>query len=63
MGETIRLLAERNITIGAHPSYPDVLGFGQDPLELSDKALEDVILVQLPPLPRWLNVPAPASQQ
>ncbi len=47
MGETIRLLAERNITIGAHPSYPDVLGFGQDPLELSDKALEDVILVQL----------------
>jgi UPF0271 protein len=47
MGETIRLLAARNIAIGAHPSYPDVLGFGQGALELSDKALEDVILVQL----------------
>jgi 5-oxoprolinase (ATP-hydrolysing) subunit A len=47
MGETIRLLAERNIAIGAHPSYPDMLGFGQAPMELADKALEDVILVQL----------------
>lgn len=47
MGKTIRMLVERGIAIGAHPSYPDVLRFGQEPLELQDKALEDVIVVQL----------------
>lgn len=47
MGNTVRVLAERGIAIGAHPSYPDVLGFGQVSLDLTDKELEDVFLVQL----------------
>jgi len=47
IGNTVRVLAERRIAIGAHPSYPDVLGFGQTALDLSDQELEDVILVQL----------------
>jgi UPF0271 protein len=47
MGRTIRTLVEKGIAIGAHPSYPDVFGFGQEPMELDDVALQDIILAQL----------------
>lgn len=47
MGRTLRVLAGKGIAIGAHPSYPDVFGFGQEPVDLDDMALQDVILAQL----------------
>jgi UPF0271 protein len=50
MGRTVRMLAQRGIAVGAHPSYPDIFGFGQNPVDLCDRDLEDVITVQLAPI-------------
>lgn len=47
MGRTVRELADKGIAIGAHPSYPDVLGFGQVSQALQDDELQDVILSQI----------------
>ena len=47
MGRTVRMLLERGISIGAHPSYPDIVGFGQASQDFADIELEDVILTQI----------------
>ena len=47
MGRTVRMLLERGLTIGAHPSYPDIVGFGQKPLDLPDREFEDMVLMQV----------------
>jgi UPF0271 protein len=47
MGRTIRMLVEKGIAIGAHPSYPDVFGFGQEPVDVDDMALHDIVLTQV----------------
>lgn len=47
MGRTVRLLAERGIAVGAHPSYPDIFGFGQLPVDLQDNEIQDVLLTQV----------------
>jgi UPF0271 protein len=33
--KTLALAAEHGVTIGAHPSYPDLVGFGRRPMNLS----------------------------
>ena len=34
MQKTVRLALSHGITLGAHPSYPDLLGFGRRPMAL-----------------------------
>ncbi len=33
MGGTVSLALEKNVGIGAHPGYPDLLGFGRRPVK------------------------------
>ena len=47
MARTVRVLADRGLAIGAHPSYPDIVGFGQLPLDVQDDELESIILTQI----------------
>lgn len=47
MGLTVRMLQAQGMAIGAYASYPDVFGFGQTPLDVSDNQLEDLLLVQV----------------
>ena len=35
MRKTLALAAENGVTIGAHPAYPDLVGFGRRPMNLS----------------------------
>ena len=35
MRKTLALAAEHGVTIGAHPAYPDLVGFGRRPMSLS----------------------------
>ena len=35
MHKTLALAAEHGVTIGAHPAYPDLVGFGRRPMNLS----------------------------
>jgi UPF0271 protein len=44
MRETVRLAEERGVAIGAHPSFPDLAGFGRRNMIVSpDEAKNDVI--------------------
>ncbi|MDB4869117.1 MAG: protein ybgL [Gemmatimonadales bacterium] len=47
MRETIRAAASRGVTIGAHPSYPDIPGFGRRELGLSPEEIRVHVAYQL----------------
>ncbi|MGC9346922.1 MAG: LamB/YcsF family protein [Anaerolineae bacterium] len=44
---TVRLAADRGVTIGAHPGYPDLQGFGRRVLAMSAEELEATLIYQL----------------
>ena len=43
----IRLAAKHRVAIGAHPSYPDLRGFGRVPMALPPNQVRDDVLYQL----------------
>lgn len=47
MRETVALAASRGVTIGAHPGYPDLQGFGRRAMQLAPAELEAFLLYQL----------------
>ena len=44
---TIELLARHNIAIGAHPGYPDLVGFGRRRMDMTPREVEDLVLFQV----------------
>ncbi|MGE3179203.1 MAG: 5-oxoprolinase subunit PxpA [Vicinamibacterales bacterium] len=44
---TIRLAVSHGVRIGAHPSYPDLQGFGRREIRMSDWEVEDAVLYQI----------------
>ena len=47
MRRTVRLAKARGVSIGAHPSYPDLPGFGRRAMALSPAELESQIAFQI----------------
>jgi 5-oxoprolinase (ATP-hydrolysing) subunit A len=47
MERTIRLALEHGVSIGAHPGYPDIAGFGRRVLPMSREELRLSVLAQL----------------
>ena len=47
MRRTLRLAHERGVSIGAHPSYPDLQGFGRRAMALTTTELENQIAAQV----------------
>jgi 5-oxoprolinase (ATP-hydrolysing) subunit A len=47
MRETVRLAIAQGVSIGAHPSYPDLQGFGRRMMQMSVKDLEATLLYQI----------------
>jgi len=47
MGKTIQLAAERSVSIGAHPSFPDLQGFGRRKMTLPLDELEAMVVYQI----------------
>lgn len=47
MRDTVRIAKERGVSIGAHPSYPDLPGFGRRELGLPPKQIEHHVEYQL----------------
>jgi len=47
MHETVRAAKERGVTIGAHPSYPDIPGFGRRELGLPAKEITRHVAYQI----------------
>lgn len=47
MRRTLRLAREAGVSIGAHPSFPDLQGFGRRPMTLPADELEAILLYQM----------------
>ena len=47
MQQSIALAKKHSVTIGAHPSYPDLVGFGRRSMKCSSDELESIVLYQI----------------
>ncbi len=45
--ETIRLAKARGVAVGAHPGFPDLVGFGRRELNVTPQEAEDMVLYQV----------------
>jgi len=45
--ETIRLAKAHGVAVGAHPGFPDLVGFGRRELNVTAKEAEDLVLYQI----------------
>ena len=56
MARTVQLAAGQRVTIGAHPGYPDRVGFGRRDMSLSPDELEASVIFQLGALAAFCRV-------
>ena len=47
MDRTVRLAAKHGVGVGAHPGFPDLMGFGRRAMQLSPEEIGDYILYQV----------------
>ena len=47
MRKTVRLAKENGVAVGAHPGYPDLLGFGRRYMKLSGEEARNYVLYQI----------------
>jgi UPF0271 protein len=47
INKTLKLAAGHNVSVGAHPAYPDLVGFGRRSMKLSDEEIIASVLYQI----------------
>jgi UPF0271 protein len=47
MDRTVRLAARHGVGIGAHPGFPDLVGFGRRAMQLTPEEIENTVLYQV----------------
>ncbi len=47
MRRTVRLACERGVSVGAHPGYPDLAGFGRRTLPMTPEQIANSVLAQI----------------
>lgn len=47
MRATVRLASKHGVTIGAHPAYPDLVGFGRRSMACTPEQVENLVLYQV----------------
>ncbi|XOZ34810.1 5-oxoprolinase subunit PxpA [Halomonadaceae bacterium KBTZ08] len=47
MRRTVQLAVDHDVTIGAHPAYPDLMGFGRRSMACSVDEVENLVLYQI----------------
>ena len=56
MSHTIKLSLEMGVSIGAHPSYPDLAGFGRRDMNLDPEEIENIIKYQVGALMGFVGI-------
>lgn len=56
MNKTVRLATKYTINCGAHPGYPDLLGFGRRGMSVSNKDLKSYLMYQIGALQAFCHV-------
>jgi len=47
MRRTVRLAREHGVAVGAHPGFPDLVGFGRREMRVAPQEVEDLVLYQI----------------
>lgn len=47
MRRTVRLARDAGVAVGAHPGFPDLVGFGRREMRVSARDVEDMVLYQI----------------
>lgn len=47
MADTVKMAVEKNVAIGAHPGFPDLMGFGRRKMDISIEEARNYILYQV----------------
>ena len=47
MRQTVEAAVKKNVSIGAHPGYPDIRGFGRREMKLSPAEVYEIVLYQI----------------
>ncbi len=47
MRRTVRLARDAGVAVGAHPGFPDLLGFGRREMRMAAQDVEDMVLYQI----------------
>jgi len=47
MDRTVKLAADHQVGVGAHPGYPDLLGFGRRPMACSEEEITRYVIYQV----------------
>ncbi|NWJ45814.1 MAG: 5-oxoprolinase subunit PxpA [Chloroflexi bacterium] len=55
MSETVKLALDKDVAVGAHPSYPDLQGFGRRKMEMTAAEIEAFILYQIGALSAFVH--------
>ncbi|HEX9962177.1 MAG TPA: LamB/YcsF family protein, partial [Pyrinomonadaceae bacterium] len=45
--KTVEAAIEKNVSIGAHPSFPDLQGFGRREMKMPAREIFDIVLYQI----------------
>ncbi len=56
MDRTVRMAKERGVGVGAHPSYPDLLGFGRRNMSCSAEEIRNYVVYQIGALRAFCDV-------
>jgi UPF0271 protein len=47
MAQTVKLAKRNNVAIGAHPGFPDLIGFGRRHMSLSNQEVKNIVIYQI----------------
>lgn len=47
MRETVALAQQHGVAVGAHPSFPDLVGFGRREMQATPREVEDLVVYQI----------------
>ena len=56
MDKTVRMAKDHGVAVGAHPSYPDLLGFGRRNMECSSEEIRNYMIYQIGALRGFCDV-------
>jgi len=55
MRKTIELAKAHNVKVGAHPAYPDLVGFGRRPMKMQREEIKNLVMYQTGALKAFLD--------
>jgi UPF0271 protein len=56
MNKTVRMAAEKGVGVGAHPGYPDLMGFGRRNLDCTPEEIRNYMVYQIGALQAFCRV-------